>query len=32
MELLGPTLEEMFVLMKKKFSLKCGVLLAEQMV
>jgi len=32
MELLGPSLENMFELYNKKFSLKCSVHLAEQMV
>lgn len=32
MELLGPSLESMFQLYNRKLSLKCSVLLAEQMV
>jgi casein kinase 1 epsilon len=32
MELLGPSLENMFELYNKKFSLKCSIHLVEQMV
>ena len=32
MDLLGPSLEDLFNICKRKFTLKCAILLADQMV